>query len=266
MASAANHPSGELVRLLVMGPSGTGKTGALLSLLLAGYKVNVIDMDNGLDWLVNKLKKDHPDLLPKLDYQTFRDKIKLTSSGPILDGVPKAYTNAVAALGKWDDGSIPSEWGPDRILVLDSLTFFGNSAYNWRDVLNPPKQGSQRDNRQIYGLAQDSVAEILDAITSPEFRTNVIVFTHVRWSYITDDKGNRTVVKGGPSSIGDALTDKIGTYFNTVGLCEQSMGKRTITFQPTGLIDLKSAAVNLPAGKLPLETGLATFFKAARGG
>lgn len=266
MPKASQHPSSKFARLLVMGPSGTGKTGSLLSLLQAGYQVSVIDMDNGMDWLVNKLRTSHPELLDKLDYQTFKDKYKLTSAGPQYSGVPNAYTKAIQALEKWDDGTIPSQWGPDRVLVLDSLTFFGNSAYNWKDALNP----TVKDKRQIYGNAQEAVADILDAVTSPDFQTNVIVFTHVRWITVTDDKGNETVVKGGPSSIGAALMDRIGTYFNTVGLAESvgqgSSVRRQIRFTPTGLIDLKNAAVGMPDTPLPLSTALADFFKAAKGG
>lgn len=264
MPTADQHPSSDFARLLVMGVSGTGKTGGLLSLLLAGYKVSVLDMDNGLDWLVNKLRKSHPELLKNLSYMTFKDKYKMTAGGPIYAGIPKAYTGAIQALEKWDDGTVPSEWGPDRILALDSLTFFSNAAYSWKDALNP----SVKDKRQIYGEAQGAVADILDAITSPDFKTNVIVFTHVRWTTVTDDKGNVNVIKGGPSSIGEALTDKIGTYFNTVGLAE-TVGsgaslKRQIRFTSNGLVDLKNAAVAMPETPVPLATGLADYFKALK--
>lgn len=265
MPTADQHPSSKFSRLLVMGPSGTAKTGSLLSLLLAGYQIGVLDMDNGLDWLVNKLRKDHPDKLKNLSYMTFKDKYKMTSAGPQYVGVPKAYTSAIQALDKWDDGTVPSAWGDQRIFVLDSLTFFGNAAYNWKDALNP----GAKDKRQIYGQAQDAVADVLDALTSPGFETNVIVFTHVRWRKIVDEKGNETIVGGGPSSIGEALTDRIGTYFNTVGLAETvgqgATARRQIRFQPTGLIDLKSSAVNLPEVPLPISSALADYFKAAKG-
>jgi hypothetical protein len=266
MPKASSHQSNDFVRLLIMGPSGSGKTGGLLSLLKDGYQVSVLDMDNGLDWLVNKIKAEDPALLENLDYQTFRDKYKMTATGPQYVGVPKAYTSAIQALDKWDDGTVPSEWGPKRILVLDSLTFFGNSAYNWKDALNP----GAKDKRQIYGAAQDAVADILDAITSPEFKTNVMVFTHVRWKTRTDDQGNTVTIGGGPSAIGEALMDRIGTYFNSVGLAEATgqgaSVKRTVRFTPTGLIDLKTSAVKLPATPLPLETAYSDFFKAAKGG
>lgn len=265
MPTADQHPSTDFARLLLMGPSGTGKTGALLSLLLAGYDVSVLDMDNGLDWLVNFLRKNHPDKLKNLSYQTFKDKYKMTDAGPSYVGIPKAYTGAIKALEKWDDGTVPSEWGPKRVLVLDSLTFFGNAAYNWKDALNP----GVKDKRQIYGNAQDAVADILDAITSPAFGTNVVVLTHVRWNKVTDEKGNTTIVGGGPSSIGEALMDRIGTYFNSVGLCtKEGQGanvRRKITFASTSLIDLKSAAVDFTNQPVPLETGLADFFKALKG-
>lgn len=266
MPSAAEHKSSKFTRLLVMGPSGSGKTGSLLSLILAGYKVGVVDMDNGLDWLINKLKRDHPDKLGNLSYMgPFRDKFKMTDAGPIYSGIPNGYTKAIKALEKWDDGTTPSTWGPDHILVMDSLTFFGNAAYNWKDALNP----AVKDKRQIYGEAQSAVSDILDALTSDAFETNVIVLTHVRWETVTDEKGNTSVISGGPSSIGQALTDKIGTYFNNVGLAESSGSgaseKRQIRFTSNGLINLKSSALGLPTTPLPLDSALATFFKAARG-
>ena len=269
MPTADQHPSSKFARLLLMGISGTGKTGALLSLLQAGYKIGVVDMDSGLDWLVNKLRKDHPELLPNLSFQTFRDKLKMTQSGPQYVGIPKAYTSAIQALEKWDDGTLPSEWGDKHILVLDSLTFFGDAAFNWKDALNPETANKKVDKLTIYGAAQDAVADVLAILTSPEFQTNVIVMTHVRWKKVVDEKGNESIIGGGPSSIGEALTDKIGTYFNTVGLAE-TVGsgpsvKRQIRFQSTGLIALKSSAVNLPEVPLPISSALADYFKAAKG-
>lgn len=261
MPKASEHKSAEFTKLLIMGPSGTGKTGGLLSLLRAGYEVGVIDMDNGLDWLINYLKKYEPQLLDLLSYQTFRDKFKMSAAGPVYEGIPNAYTKAVQALGKWDDGTSPQEWGAKKILALDSLTFFGQSAFHWKDALNP----GAKDKRTIYFDAQTAVGNILDTITSDAFRTNVMVFTHVRWKTVTDDKGNTTTLGGAPSSIGEALSEKIGTYFNTVGRAESINGKRQITFKSDGMFDLKTSAVGLENVPLPLETAYAKFFEAARG-
>lgn len=261
MPKATEHKSTEFTKILVMGPSGTGKTGGLLSLLRAGYEVGVIDMDNGLDWLVNYCRKFEPELLDKLSFQTFRDKFKMTATGAVYEGIPNAYTKAVAALGKWDDGTAPQEWGPKKILVLDSLTFFGTAAFHWKDALNP----GAKDKRSIYFDAQTAVAQILDTITSEAFRTNVMVFTHVRWKTVTDDKGNSTVIGAEPSAIGEALGDKIGTYFNSVGRAMEQGGKRQITFKSDAFFSLKTAAVGLEGTPLPLETAYAKFFEAARG-
>mgnify|MGYP001496439716 CR=1 FL=1 len=49
MTSLADHHASSLVKMLYIGDSGTGKTGSLVSLVDAGYKVHVLDMDNGLD-------------------------------------------------------------------------------------------------------------------------------------------------------------------------------------------------------------------------
>ena len=51
MPSLANHQSNEFTKLLIEGDSGSGKTGALASLVKAGYKLRILDMDNGLDAL-----------------------------------------------------------------------------------------------------------------------------------------------------------------------------------------------------------------------
>lgn len=251
-------PSEDYLRLLGVGDSGTGKTGSLLSLLQAGYHVGVVDMDNGLAWLKNKIRAHHPELAPRLSWMTFRDKMKLTKSGPIYSGMPSAYTSAIQALTTWEDGSNPSEWGPDRVLVLDSLTFFGNAAYNWKDALNP----TVKDKRQIYGEGQNAVEEILSVLTSDDYHTHVVIFSHIRWVARQDG-----TTKGYPSALGEALSPKISTYFNSVALYE-SMGqgaaqRRMIRTTSTPLMDLKNETIDM-LPQLPIETGLADFFKAAR--
>lgn len=262
MPKASEHQSGKFTKMLLVGESGCGKTGTLLSLLLAGFKVRVIDMDNGLDWLVNQLKKKHPEVLDNLEYVTCRDALKLGAGalGVVTKlAVPNAYPNAVKLMEKWEDGSIPSEWGHDYILVLDTLTFFANAAYRWKEALNP----TVKDPRQIYGAAQDAVEDILELLTSAEFQTNVIVISHIRW--VERQDGTK---KAYPSAVGEALSPKIPTYFNNLLLSESSGNganvKRTFKTLPTTFMDLKNTgAEDLPA-TLPINTGLADFFKAVQ--
>ena len=51
MPKGSEHKSRKYVKLLYLGDSGTGKTGSLVSLVQAGYKLRVIDLDDGLDAL-----------------------------------------------------------------------------------------------------------------------------------------------------------------------------------------------------------------------
>ena len=139
-------------------------------------------------------------------------------------------------LDKWayDDVDLgaPSSWGPECILVIDSLTFLSDAAYNWAEGLNP----NAKDRRQVYGMAQDAVEKILALLQSNNFETNVIVISHVR--YIDNPDGTR---KGYPTAVGQALSPRIPTYFNSVALCQTSAGgKRTIQTTATAMIDLKN--------------------------
>ena len=55
MPALGQHQSSDIVKMLFIGPSGAGKTGALASLASAGYNLRILDMDNGLDVLANVL-------------------------------------------------------------------------------------------------------------------------------------------------------------------------------------------------------------------
>lgn len=257
MPSLAPPSNTALVKLLVIGDSGTGKTGALASLVAAGYKVRILDADNKIQngILPQVLKRLCPDKIGMVDFEPVRDKFKSSSIGPIFDGIPSAFTRSLAFFDKWSDGTIPREWGPETILVLDSLTFFSDAAFNWAKSMNP----SCKDPRQWYGTAQEAVEHTLAQLTSDAFKTNVIVIAHVSWV----DRPDGTM-KGYPASIGKALGPTIPAYFDNMILCQTAAGgKRTIQTVPTALVDLKTPILQVPP-IMPIETGLADFFKALR--
>lgn len=259
MPSLSEHQSSKFTKLILIGDSGTGKTGALNSLVGAGYKLRILDMDNGLDTLVKLVKRDYKDKLDSIEFETLRDKYKSSAMGPIVDGQPKAFTAALKLLDKWSDGSDPKEWGEDTILVLDSLTFFSDAAFEWAKGMNP----GAKDPRQWYGAAQGAVESTLALLCSEHFHANVIVISHVSWVERPDG-----TMKGYPSSVGKALGPTIPSYFNSVALAQTSGSganvKRTIQTAPTAMVDLKNPASFELAPTLPLDTGLATFFEAVR--
>jgi len=264
MPSLDQHQSSTTTKLLLIGLSGSGKTGALTSLVEAGYKLRILDFDNGLDSLVIQCRQRCPASLGNVSFVSLRDKIKGTQAGPVLDGMPTAFTRAMQLLDRWKDGDVdlgkPSDWGEDTVVVVDSLTFLSEAAYNWAEAMNP----GAKDKRQIYGAAQSAVENAIALLTGDNFKTNVIVISHIKFL----DQPDGTV-KGFPTSVGNALSPKLPAYFNNVALCEtKGQGQnvsRVLRTTSTGLIDLKSPASFKLAQELPITTALATFFETNRG-
>lgn len=245
------------IKLLLIGDSGTGKTGALASLVKAGYRLRVLDFDNKLAGgiLPIILKKECPERLKDVEYVALRDEYRASLDGPGYNGIPRAYAEGLKLLDEWTDKTKPKEWGQDTIFVLDSLTFFGDAAFNWISAMNP----SIKDPRQWYGNAQKGVEKMLAILCSTNFHCHVIVISHVNWMNRPDG-----TMKGYPSSIGQALDPYIPTYFENMALCQTQSGKRYIQTVPTALVDLKNPAAFKMAPQLPIETGLADFFKTVR--
>lgn len=258
MAKLSERRNSKVVKILYIGDSSTGKTGSLVSLLQAGYDLRILDMDNGLDSLELHAKAIDPALLDRIDYETRRDKYSATALGATVKN-PTAFVEATKLMTKWTDDSIPSEWGPQTIFVLDSLTSLGKAAFEWAKGMN---QGA-KDPRQWYFSAQQAIENIISMLTSEAFATNLIVISHVNYRELQDG-----TVKGYASAVGSALGPTLPKYFNTLVLAESSVvGKnvrRRIKGAPTSVIDLKVPIPNF-SDELPLETGLATIFERIRG-
>ena len=261
MAVYEDHPTSQIVKMFLLGTSGTGKTGSLASLALNGYRLRIADFDKGYDILVNAIKEADSSKLANLDIISFRDKQKYSSSGLVMDGMPSAYNNFLKALDKWDDGSTPAEWGPNDILVIDTLTTLGTAAFNWYNALNP----AAKDKRSIVLLAQNAIEALMMKITDVAFNTNVIVISHLDFQ-----GGNDGVpLKGYASSVGKALGPKLPKYINTLVLAE-TVGqgtnvKRKIRVTPNGIVDTKTANPFKINADLPIETGLHTLFTTLKG-
>jgi hypothetical protein len=264
MPSLDKHQSSEFTKLLLEGDSGSGKTGSLASLVAAGFKLRILDMDNGLDSLANAVKRTCPANLGNVEFRTLRDKRRATAAGPVIDGVPSAFTTALQMLDRWKyneiDLGVPATWGADTWLVLDSLTFLADAAFDWREALTKSATGGKYDKRMVYYDAQNAVENVLALLTGESFRTNVIVITHIR--YTDNPDGTK---KGYPTAVGSALGPTIPRYFNSVALCQTAAGgKRTIQTVATAMIDLKNPASAVMKPSLPIETGLAEFVKTLR--
>jgi hypothetical protein len=226
-----------------------------------------LDTDNLLDVLKYFVTAECPELLGNVEFRTLRDKRKASATGASIKGTPKAFIDAVKLLERWkytdDDGTEvdlgnPGEWGPDCILVIDSLTRLCDAAYDWADSMNIPGRSGDKDGRVTYKSSQDAIEDVLSMLTSDDFATNVIVIGHVSFKEIDG------VTKGYPVGIGQALSPLIPTYFPSYVLYQNKAGKRTIQTSSTPLLDLANPAPMLMEKSYPVETGLASFFEALR--
>lgn len=230
--------------------------------MAAGYKLRILDFDNGLDILKQCVNRTCPERIDNVEYRTLRDKRKAGPDGPVIDGAPKAFVTGLKMLDRWKyddvDLGVPSSWGADCILVLDSLTFFSDAAFDFRESMAPRGTSGKYDIRAVYKDAQDAVENTLGLLTGGSFQTNVIVISHAR--YMETEEG----LKGYPVSVGSALSPAIPRYFNNYVRFTTKGGKRKIQTVTSPLFDLANARPFEIKGDFEIEDGMAKIFELLR--
>jgi hypothetical protein len=250
MPSLADHQSNTTTKLLLLGDAKSGKTGSLVSLVAAGYKLRILDLDNLLDILKYKILDECPTLIDNVEFRTIRDRYKPGADGTtVIDGKPKAWVDCIKMLDHWkyDDVDLgkPAQWGEDVILVIDSLSRLCDAAYDFHESIIPKGRSGDYDGRAVYGNAQDDVEKVLAMLTSKGFATNLIVI---------------------PQGVGQKLSPKIPQYFPSYVRYKNVGGKRVIQLNSDPMIDLANPRPDAFKDKtLPIETGLAEFFAALKG-
>jgi hypothetical protein len=258
--------------MILMGDSKSGKTGSLASLVCDGYKLRILDFDNGLDILKQCVLRDCPGKADNVEFRTLRDTKVSTPSGSIIKGTPRAFIDALRMLDRWKyddvDLGVPGEWGPECILVMDSLTLCSAAAFDFRTHQTvQAAKGKVYDKRAIYKDAQDSIENLLDLLTGSAFQTNVIVIAHVKYvdvnPYQSDDEVS-AVMKGYPRSVGSALGPLIPIYFNNIFRYKTVGSVRKIETEASAMFDLANAKPFTMPKEVPIATGLSTIFKELR--
>ncbi|NNW55488.1 MULTISPECIES: AAA family ATPase [unclassified Roseobacter] len=259
MPNLADYQKSKLVKLMMIGNSGSGKTGSLVSLVRAGYKLRFLEFDQGLDALISHCEDEGLDI-SKIDFMSFRDKLKATPAGTKPDGPPKAFSKSLQALDTWEDGSDPSTWGDDTFLIVDSLTNVGRAAFLWSQAIDP----TNRDPRRWYNNAQSSIEDMVANLTNEAFQTNVIIISHIE---ITENKDG--TIKHYVSSIGKALGPKLPRFVNTLLLCESRVRggsvQRQIHTIPTNMLDVKVPAPNKVEKSYDISDGMEKIVRVIRG-
>lgn len=282
MPPLSEHHSTQTTKLLFIGDSGSGKTGALASLADAGYNLRVLDLDNGLDVLTNLLRdpgsRYKREALERVTFVTLTDSMKKTASGQLVPHKARVWQNAMDMLTHWrepagkgedgkptwtgDLGPITS-WTPQDVLVVDSLTMLSTAALNFILSMNA-RLGSGRVEQGDWYQGQQLIEGMLQMLYDEAVRCNVIVISHIK--FIGEENGPQ---HGYPSTLGQALPPKVGRYFNSI-LLARSTGSgsnrtRKIFTSPQGLVELKNTAPLRVKESYGIETGLAEYFRDVRG-
>lgn len=265
----SGHQSNDFVKLLLIGDAKSGKTGSLVSLVKAGYKLRILDFDNLLDILKFKIIEICPDKIDNVDFITLRDEYKATAEGNSIKGMPKAWIEGVKLSDNWkykdtdgeqvDLGS-PATWGNDTIYIIDSLSRLCDAAYDYHEAIAPRGKSGEYDGRAVYGSAQDAVEKFIAKLTSKYMATNVILIAHGQYMDLPDG-----TTKIFPQGVGQKLSPKIPQYFPNVVRYKNQNGKRTIQVNSDAMIDLANTNPTVLSKSLSIETGLAEFFEALRG-
>ncbi len=284
MVSAQKLAAEPRVRAMLVGYPGAGKTGALAALANAGFKLRILDFDGNYEPL---LMFTDADKLSNIDIVTLEDKMIAGPEGMDLAGIPEAFTKMHKMMDRWKykegeeevDLGKSSEWGPDTVVVVDSLTGMGRASMH--RILAIRNRTIRNSRRQDHGAAMAEQEAFCERITSAKNRFHVIVLSHLKLvspkgdekddSDLTKELKERTAdvvpTRLFPSALGQALPPVIGEHFPTLLLVERRIkpgGKieHIITDKTGAELDTKIPILD-PGKEWKVEAGgLLDVFKA----
>lgn len=238
-------------RILAVGDPGTGKTGALAALALAGYNLKIIDLDNKLRILFNILRaqgKRGEEAIARIEYKYFANKYGITGTDLLPVGKVDAWQRCIRQIGAW------SNCGLDTVLCIDSLKQMGKlSMENTQNVnctLGVP--ATQRE----WGVAIDRLKDFIRMCVSPDMGPHLYITTHM--TFIEDEFGK---TRPYPVCLGSKMPGEVAGDFQAfIGFTLSKDGKRQITCIPNAGLAFQSPSLKVKE-TYPLETGLADYFR-----
>jgi len=232
MPNFKDHPRDQRVKALICGDPGSGKTGALATLINADYKIAVLDFDNGLDILHSYVEEDK---LGNLDYISF--DVENQETPDLAKNLLRHWKYKDMDLGP------VTEWGSDKVIVIDSASLYGECLL---------AHSKKSDGRMRYFDAGQELKRVIQFLTGPQVKCNVIVNTHIQT--IENDQG---LMKGYPQMIGSAVSKSIGRYFNNLWrLDSKRMGRESVPIVRTksdSFMALKCSAPKAVDAEHPLD-------------
>ena len=223
------------IKLLLIGNSSVGKTGALASLAARGFNLRVLDIDKGVDVLGSLLTspdspyyKLDPEAASRVHVIQCSDTMKAISSGALVPERVKGWATFTNALTHWKDESSDlgpvKDWTTKDVLVIDSLTGLTKLALHYHLFLNAAlyKTRTQNEARRDIGATQNYIRDLLDLLYDDSIRCNVILISHI--TAVTESGGASPIEEGKlalatyghPSAIGRALSPHVPRWFNSM--------------------------------------------------
>lgn len=270
------------IKVLVAGDSGTGKTGLLASLALAGYSLRILDYDNGTQIIKSILRAKDKSALANVYAEPLTDTFK-NLNGRLVPKSGKAWSRGVKLLSNWTVGEEGqpgfynlgpvTSWDTKCVLCIDSLQHMGHAAMRFHHALNG-KLGTH-PTLPDWGIVQTMMEELLSMLYDDEVQCNVVVNTHVDWrtKEIWNEKKtlviDREITSAFPSAPGRKLPEKLGSYFNNLlQVIVEGTGsarRHKLVTVPPSVLGLKTSSPFTVKKSYSIETGLADFFKDLRG-
>lgn len=217
-------------KVLLLGASGSGKTYSILTLLEAGLEVFGLFTENSMETLF-KEKKNRPDLdwskfhytyvspanpsFAALEDNAYKINTLAFDALSKLSGLNKQdygqFLNVVTACANFKDDITGEEfgpvdsWGPDRALVLDSLSGLNIMAMDLVVGGKPTK--SMAD----WGVAMDNLHRIIQKLTLST-RCHFVLTAHLEPE--RDEVTGR--ITNMPSTLGKKLPPLLPRFFSDV--------------------------------------------------
>lgn len=258
MANIDDYEEGELVRMLFVGDSGVGKTGALLFLAEAGYELKILDFDGNASILKRGSKATRD--AGRIQVHRCKDITSRETSSLNLKIKSRGIRTMNKALINWnfDDKDKPAlsldDMGKNHILVIDSFSAMCRQVMNYVKAEDGKLNG--RTEQQHYLAAREMLDSLIDIIS--DSGCHLIVITH-----LTTVEDENDVTRYFPSSITKAHSAMIPRYFPMVLHLELNhvagKVKRLIHTKPTARVGVKCPLTDL-APKLP-HSGLVEIFE-----
>lgn len=289
MANGAELALSRRVSMLAVGYPGSGKTGMIAALLNAGYKVRMLDFEGNVDPI---LEYTDPKFLKNFDAVLLEDEMRMGAQHMEPVGIPTAFNRALQLMNEWKYKDATgkeinlgksAEWGPDTVVLVDSMTGLGEACM--RRAMKMMNVTGGQASIAVYNAAVADQTEFIKTVNKKGRRHHVIFLAHLAMigpenpmssksedqdvkelkMQIALEKAELIPTRLYPKAVTKSMSTSIHKEFPVmVEVVRKAIAgnktKRVIRTTSGTELDTKFPAKNSEA-EYPIDTGLATIFE-----